>query len=566
MATIFCKFAEEEPMPDPRTLNIQPTQKPSRRLLIACAVLMAFAAVPLQAQTYQDLYDLNCSTGCLPLNYAPLAQGSDGNLYGTTLEGGKHNLGTIFTVTPLGAYTDLWDFDGTTGSSPVGGLTEVGGNFYGTTSAGGTAGFGVVFRFTPPHTVTVLHDIGSIPNDGGSPRVPPTLGKDGNLYGLTDTSTYRITLPGGKYSLLPNPPPSGALSPEVFTPFYLASDGNLYATTFTGGKFGGGTFFSMTTGGAIKVLYNFQSTSTDGTGPKGTLTEMGGNLYGVTEYGGGPADSGTVYEMTLSGSEAVLHVFNATTDGAGPLAGLLAIPPGTFYGTAAGGGSDGNGTVFQMASNGTFGLVIDLTGTTGTAPGRGPVTTLMRHTDGVYYGLTDEGGASAVGTFFSLTPPNILQTLIVDGPIWVKPGVPVEILGNNLSHVISVEFAGVQAQFQPGSDTHLTAEVPSAAIDGPITATLDTGLQIQSQQNMRILPKITNLDPTSGPVGQPVDIVGGGFAGATRVAFGGVKATSFTVGSPSLIRTTVPAGAKTGKVTVTTPHGTAASKQTFTVN
>jgi len=142
----------------------------------------------------------------------------------------------------------------------------------------------------------------------------------------------------------------------------------------------------------------------------------------------------------------------------------------------------------------------------------------------------------------------------------------VQILGSELTQAIEVTFAGVQAQFQPGTDTYLTSQVPEAAVDGPITVTLATGLQLQGQVTIHILPMITNLDPGSGPVGTEVGIVGGGFAGATKVTFGGVNATSFRVVSPNMIQASVPTGAKTGKVKVVTPDGTATSKQKFVVN
>jgi hypothetical protein len=170
------------------------------------------------------------------------------------------------------------------------------------------------------------------------------------------------------------------------------------------------------------------------------------------------------------------------------------------------------------------------------------------------------------GVFYSLTPSNRILILIVEGPVWLKPGGPVEIFGNNLTHVINLTFGGVQAQFQAGSDTYLVATVPTSALDGLITATFDTGQQIQSQKVVHMLPNITNLDPSSGPVGTQVGIVGGGFAGTKKVTFGGVRATHFTVVNPTLIQAKVPTGAKTGKVGVTTPNGTATSKQTFTVN
>ena len=154
--------------------------------------------------------------------------------------------------------------------------------------------------------------------------------------------------------------------------------------------------------------------------------------------------------------------------------------------------------------------------------------------------------------------------------MWVRPEDKVTILGDNLGEAINVTFAGVQASFQSGSNTYLTAEVPSAAVDGPITVTLTNpqGQQetLQSQQSMHILPIITNLDPTSGAVGTQVGIVGGGFVGTSKVTFGGVKATTFAVVTPTLIQAIVPAVAKTGRVAVTTPNGSAVSKQTFTVN
>jgi hypothetical protein len=192
----------------------------------------------------------------------------------------------------------------------------------------------------------------------------------------------------------------------------------------------------------------------------------------------------------------------------------------------------------------------------------------MENTDGLLYGVTPAGGTngSGDGVFFRLTPPNPLSHITVCCNWWVILDQPVTILGQGLTGVINVQFGSVQAQFRQGSNTFLTAQVPSAAIDAPVTVTLATGLQLQSAQSVHILPKITNLDPTSGAVGSQVGIVGGGFAGATKVTFRGVAATSFTVTTPGLIQATVPAGAKTGKVGVVAPNGSATSKQIFTVN
>ena len=245
------------------------------------------------------------------------------------------------------------------------------------------------------------------------------------------------------------------------------------------------------------------------------------------------------------------------------VAGLLFASDGNLYGANSLGGTLGNGTLFRITTGGSFTKLFDFG--TQFESGPQPLATLVEHTNGIYYGVTDGSSSSGSGNFYSLTPPNPIQILKVAGPIWVKPGEPVEILGNGLSHVVKVTFGSVAAQFQIGSDTVLSATVPNGAVDGFIVATMASGLKIQTQMAVRILPTITNLNPTSGPVGTQVNIVGGGFVGAKQVNFGGVKASSFTVVTPSLIQAIVPTGAKTGKVAVVTLNGTATSKQTFTV-
>jgi len=520
----------------------------SRKKLVTLSlmVMLCVAAAPLHAQTFQDLYDFNCNTGgCIPIDYGQLTQGADGNLYGTTQ--GNNPGGTIFKVTPSApaVYTDLWLFDR---ESPQAGLTLASdGNFYGATTDG------TLFRFTPPNTLTTLH------TSTGRPTAAPVEGKDGNLYGATFSgTTYRLTLPAGTFKQLSNAPGS------VTSPLLLASDGNLYGTTQDGGN-GNGTVFCLTTTGSITPIYKFSGS--DGAAPIGPLTQgRDGYLYGTTSAGG-DNNTGEVFKMTLSGTLTKLHSFDSligssNNDGAAPSAGLLAASDGFFYGVNFDGGSSGGGTLFQITTSGVFNKLFDLCFPA--VPSCFPDTTLMEHTNGSFYGLSSVGFASQ-GTFYRLTPLNLSEILRVAGPIFVHPGIPVEILGNNLTHVINVSFGGVQAGLQGGTDTFLIATVPMAAVDGFVTATFDSGLQIQTQSAEHILPLITNLDPTSGPVGTPVGIVGGGLAGATKVTFGGKKATQFTVVNPTLIQAIVPTRAKTGKVVVTTPNGTAKSKQTFTV-
>ncbi|MGA7449382.1 MAG: IPT/TIG domain-containing protein, partial [Terriglobales bacterium] len=413
-----------------------------------------------------------------------------------------------------------------------------------------------------PSTLKVLHSF-SAGSDGWSPTAPPIEAKDGNLYGLTfPGTTYCVTLPAGKYTSLGTITPGKPGSDRLL----LASDGNLYGNTQNGGNSNVGEVFQMTTTGAITPIYQF-SGSPDGASPSGALVEeTDGYLYGTTNVGG-VNNTGEVFKMTLSGNMVFEYSFDSdlggtNTDGAYPT-GVTAGFFGYLYGVNFSGGTDGAGTLFEITESESFTPLFDFTGGPPVAGGA-PYTTLLRHTNGNYYGLTFVGGAGQ-GNFYNLTPPNPLLSLIIEGPVFVYPGVAVEFLGNELSQTIEVEFADVPAQFQIGSDTYITVQVPMAAIDGPVTATLATGLQLQTLGSIQILPLITNLDPPSGPVGTQVGIVGGGFAGATAVSFGGVAARNFTVVSPTLIQAIVPTGAETGKVTVTTPNGTATSKQKFRV-
>ncbi|MFY9843716.1 MAG: IPT/TIG domain-containing protein, partial [Terriglobales bacterium] len=110
----------------------------------------------------------------------------------------------------------------------------------------------------------------------------------------------------------------------------------------------------------------------------------------------------------------------------------------------------------------------------------------------------------------------------------------------------------------------ITATVPAGALTGSVTVTTGSSA-LTSSRTFNVLPTITSI-PSSGSVGTPVAIEGTGLTQTTKVTFGGVKATSFTVNSDTQVTAYVPTGAKTGKIAVTTQGGSATSKTTFTVN
>jgi uncharacterized repeat protein (TIGR03803 family) len=546
---------------------------------LACALLVVLSAAPLHAQfTYTDLFDMNCDTdltgngACNAYNVGPLSLWTDGNLYGTAYEEEAPYCTLIFNVSTSGSYTNVLTFTGSTGKvkgcAEYAGLTPAGTKtvtFYGATTSNslGTGTPGEIFRFNPATNVfKVLHTFTGTDSER---LAQPVVGKDGNLYGATSATgtTYRINSSTEAFTQLPNSAPGG-----VNGPLYLANDGNLYGTTYNGGGTSSGTVFSMTTAGVINTVYPFNS-STDGSYPNSPLTQGAGNyLYGTALYGG-TAGLGSVFKVTTAGAFKTVYSFGGAPDGENPVAGLLAASDGNFYGTTISGGLYGYGTIFEITSTGVYKKLFDFTGESGAVPGSEPTTTLMQHPNGSLYGLTMSGGLNNdnKGVFYRLTPVKLSVVLCCNR--FVVLDQPVNIFGVNLDQIVSVTFAGVQAQFQQVSPSYLMAFVPGGATDGPVVVTTVNSAggqeQLQSQQKLHILPTITNLDPGSGSVGTSVGIVGGGFQGATEVTFGGVKA-SFTVDTPSLIKATVPVNAKTGAVRVHTPNGTATSKLTFTVN
>jgi trimeric autotransporter adhesin len=128
------------------------------------------------------------------------------------------------------------------------------------------------------------------------------------------------------------------------------------------------------------------------------------------------------------------------------------------------------------------------------------------------------------------------------------------VLGTDGSFYTSAKFTVV-------SDKYLTAKVPTGAAIGPVTVT--TSATTLTSTAFLVTPKVRSFSPTSGPVGTPVVITGNSFTGATRVTFGGVKATNVEINSDTEITANVPTGAKTGKISVTTAGGTGTSSAVF---
>jgi uncharacterized repeat protein (TIGR03803 family) len=355
------------------------------------------------------VYSFN--TGPEGQNPVGLIQGGDGNFYGITSKGGTSNLGTVFEITSAGVETVLHSFVGgaTDGSLPAGALIQGSdGNFYGTTSNGGTNGYGTVFRITPAGIETVLYSFAGGTTDGISPSAALIQGSDGNFYGTTQAggtsnsgTVFKIT-PLGVETVLHFFAGGTTDGGFPIAALIQGGDGNFYGTTSGSGA---GTVFKITPSGVETVLHTFAGAPTDGSTPAAALVlGSDGNFYGTTA-GGGTSNTGTVFKITPGGVATVLHSFaGGTADGSRPNTALIQGNDGNFYGTSAYGGiggdvsmgSSGNGTVFRITSAGVETMLYSFAGGT---DGSNP-SALILGADGIFYGTTSNGGSSNLGTVY----------------------------------------------------------------------------------------------------------------------------------------------------------------------
>jgi uncharacterized repeat protein (TIGR03803 family) len=489
--------------------------------------------------------------------YVTLAQGLDGNLYGTAPQGGRHLLGTVFQATPTGTVTAIYNFGSSPGdgAAPFAGLVlGTDGNFYGTTSAGGASGLGTVFKITPSGVLTTLHSFNG--SDGANPKTALMQASDGNFYGVTllggaygKGTIFRIQ--SGRFVLLNSFQfPSHPLGALVQGP-----QGDLYVSLQNAAPNNCGMVYRFLPGVGSVTLHRFNCT--DGAFPAAALAEgLDGAFYGTTQQGGS-AGLGTLFKTGPFSGFTSLASFDGSTEGSHPTAPLLLATDGNFYGTASAGGACSNGTIFK-AAGGTVTPVHNLCGADGTTPLGG----LVQHTNGTLYGVTRLGGTHRSGTLYSLSvglSPTV-KTLPTSAPI----GATATILGTDLLGTTSVRFNGTAAAYTIVSGSEITATVPAGATTGTVQVVTPGGT-LSSNVNFGVAPVIASFSPTSGPAGTSVLITGESFTGATRVFVGSLAVASFTVDSNTQITATVPSGAKTAHIVVTRPGGIATSTGIFTI-
>jgi len=480
----------------------------SNRRTFAIIFLMLTTFLPLHAQTFDTLETFRGSNGSYPY-YGSLVQGIDGGLYGTTVTGGQHNDGTIFKIDSRQRFTSLYSFAGLDGANPYAGLLlGKDGRLYGTTADGGTYNRGTIFAITHNGILTTLYSFCRQP-----------------------------TCPDGEA-------PVGELA--------QAANGSLYGTTQRGGANDGGTVFNISLEGALTTLYNFctQPNCYDGSAPRGRLVQFtDGSFYGITVSGGRDVGGvcnigcGTVFKITPSGTLTTLYRFCAQTncaDGYWPNPLLIQSNGKSFYGTTQVGGvgtcKEGCGTIFKMNPRGVLTTLYNFCPDNGC---RGvPYAGLMEATDGNFYGTTYYDGINDLGSIFETTPAGLSTFLY--------------------------SFCS-----EPGcADGEYTMAGLFQATNGSFYGTTFEGGNSKSEG---IVYKLSvGLDPfvafvfDSAEVGGVGGILGQGLTGATNVSVNGTPA-NFKVISDTFLKATVPSGATTGFVTVTTASGILQSNVPFRV-
>jgi uncharacterized repeat protein (TIGR03803 family) len=422
---------------------------------LLCALLgVAAAGIPASAQTLIPLVSLNYGNGAYPS--ATLIADGSGNLFGTTENGGAYKDGTVFEIpkttsgyasTPV----TLVSFNGSDGKNPVAGLIADGsGNLFGTTAAGGASGEGTVFEIAK--TTTTATGYASTPvtlvsfnySDGAFPSAGLIADGSGNLFGTTLAGGAYGAASGGYGTVfeIAKTTSGYASTPTTLVSFnetnganpYAAliadGSGNLFGTTAAGGASGDGTVFEITkttTGYASTPVTLVSFTGTDGAYPYAALIADGsGNLFGTTEEGGAYGaygGYGTAFEIakTTSGyasTPVTLVSFNAS-DGAYPVASLIADGSGNLFGTTVEGGTSNYGTVFEIAKTtsgyaSTPATLVSFNGSNGADP----YGSLIADGSGNLFGTTAYGGASGGnGTVFEITNSGFV-------PVRVFAGIP----------------------------------------------------------------------------------------------------------------------------------------------
>ena len=482
------------------------------KIIAGILLLTAASAVPAQEITLYNFKGSNSSDGSVPA--CALVMDAAGNIYGTTTSGGAvgapfDTYGTVFELSPGsgGTWTEkvLYSFGATAGDGigPVAGvILDANGNLYGTTSQGGANGGGTVYELSPgtggTWTEKVLYSFGATSTDAASPRRGSLIfDAAGNLYGTTflgGTNTVSngagVQKAGTVFELSPGT--GGVWTEKILYNFGATTQdaanslaglvfdatGNLYGTTQYGGVSNSGTAFELSPAGggawSEAVLHSFADNGTDGSLPESGLTfDTWGNLYGTT-YGGGSnpysGGLGAIFELSPAGggqwTEQVIYSFNA-------VAGVGDYPFGGVI-------FDASGNLYTTASSGlyAFGQVLEL------SPGAGGWTEKRLYA----FGDTPDGYAPENGVILD-SNGNLFGTTSTGGSFTADFG-----LGGTVYEIPNVTTA--DPVFSPPSGVYTTAQsvsisdtTPSStifySIDGGAYAEYSSSIEVSASETIQ---------------------------------------------------------------------------------
>jgi uncharacterized repeat protein (TIGR03803 family) len=456
-------------------------------------------------------------------------------------------------------FNTLVSFDLTDGANPEYEALVQGsdGSFYGTTELGGKINqycnggttCGTVFKISPGGALTTLHMFEGA--DGYYPSGGLVLATDGNFYGTTFTggpdyygTVFKIT-PAGTLTTLHSFVYTDGAHPNGGS-LVQAADGDFYGTTVVGGANKQGTVFKMTAKGTLTTLYSFcaQSDCADGEEPQGGLVQAtDGSFYGITSVGGNKNSCqygcGTIFKITSGGTLTTLHNFDSS-DGADPN-GLVQAADGNFYGATGAGGAYGWGTLFKITPRGTLTTIYGFCAQANCKDGAGPWWPVQA-SDRNLYGVTSAGGAYGYGTAFKITPRGTLTTLFS----FCTQAVAADCIdGRQPSGAL---FQATDGNFY--GTTYWGGEIlnPACAIYPPFYG-CGTAFSVDAG-----LVPFAAFVRNSAKIGQAFGILGQGFTGTIGVSLNG-RPAKFKVVSDTFITATVPQGATSGYVAIATSGG-----------
>ncbi len=447
--------------------------------------------------------------------------------------------------------TVIYNFPAYSGDvcQPEGALTQGrDGYMYGTggCSSNGTV---AVYKISPTGVEKVV--VSGLPTGWAGCDSGLTLGSDGNFYGTCQSGNstnrgviYRLTPAGVVTDLHDFTDVTGDAFPEQ--PPIQASDGNFYGTTGTPELSHCGTVYQLTAAGAYKTLHTFSGNDCTSS----TLSQASdGNLYGTLRSCSLAGSVGCVYKISLTGAFKEIYGFTPATTGYLPCTGVIQGKDGKLYGATNEGGANGSGDIYKITTAGGGHAVLhDFNNPTDAScvnneNGNTVLLNLLQTTDGNFYGVNPAYGPVGNGSIYKLTSADVFSAFLFPNPPTEGDQPAGTMIHNTNGLVYGTTPSG-------GNNAKCFSSVCYGVFFGVATGNVP----------------FVNLEPTqkSGFVGAKVGIFGQGFSSGSVVKFGGVVAP-VTLSGASYLTATVPAGALTRAVTVTTGATTLTSPQTFKV-